>query len=73
MSVPIEWNAESPWRCPSCNAGTDPDMKARWRIVTCCRCGCEFTRYPRFNFGRAGIVCIQQEHGEASHHVTKEK
>jgi len=55
----VNLNADKPHRCPDCHTITDPEHKARWRVVSCCRCGCEFTRFPLLSriLPYAGIVC----------------
>lgn len=63
MGKPVAWNEDKPHRCPNCNNVTDVGRKAILKIVTCCRCGCEFTRNPNVYFGRVGVVCKNVEHG----------
>lgn len=59
MSDAVCWNDDKPHRCPSCHAVADPDRRCKWAVVTCCRCGVRFTRWPRIArlLPKAGVVC----------------
>jgi hypothetical protein len=46
-STVARWDEHTPERCPTCYAITDPDRRAAHSVVVCCRCGQEFTRFPR--------------------------
>lgn len=61
------WNDDKHHRCPRCHAITDPEHVSRWAVVTCCRCGTNFSRFPRLAWilPKRGVVCDQHKAGAA--------
>lgn len=62
----MRYNSDKPHRCPECHAVTDPDHLSATSVVSCCRCGCSFTRFPRLAFVLRfrGVVCPGHQRGE---------
>lgn len=60
---PMRWDFNMPHRCPLCHVVAVQGKASRWGSYTCCRCGTEFARFPRFPWPRRGVVC--PEHRKA--------